>query len=114
MRRGLWFLAGTAAGVYATAKVRRAAESLTVDGMHDRLTGWFAGARVLRDEVEAGRREKETELRSRLGIVPDGAGRELGPGAENVRLLAAAARRDEDRADRRETTTLETSRKGED
>ena len=39
--------AGTAAGVYATTKARRAAEALTVDGIHDRLTGWFAGARVL-------------------------------------------------------------------
>jgi len=87
MRRGLWFLAGTAAGVYATAKVRRAAEAFTVDGMHDRLTGWFAGARVLRDEVEAGRREKETELRERLALGPDGS---LGAGPDNVRQLTAA------------------------
>jgi len=72
MRRGLWFVAGTAAGVYATAKARRAAEAFTVDGLHDRLTGWFAGARVLREEVDAGRREKETELRARLALGPDG------------------------------------------
>ena len=72
MRRGLWFVAGTAAGVYATAKARRAAESLTVDGLHDRLTGWFAGARVLREEFEAGRADKETELRERLALGPTG------------------------------------------
>jgi hypothetical protein len=70
MGRGLWFLAGTAAGVYTTVRARRAAESLTRDGVHDRLQGWFAGARVLRDEVVAGRTEKETELRARLALVP--------------------------------------------
>ena len=58
--RGIWFVAGTAAGVYATAKARRAAEALTVDGIHDRLTGWFAGARVLGDELRASATEKET------------------------------------------------------
>ena len=69
--RGFWFVAGTAAGVYVTAKTRRAAEAVTVDGIHDRLTGWFAGARVLGEELRAGAFEKETELRSRLALVPD-------------------------------------------
>ena len=64
--RPLWFLAGTAAGVYATAKARRAAEALTVDGVHDRLTGWFAGARVLGEELRAGAAVKESQLRDRL------------------------------------------------
>jgi hypothetical protein len=79
--RAVWFVAGSAAGVYVTAKARRAAEALTVDGVHDRLTGWFAGARVLRDEVRAGMDEKETELRTRLRLVPDGAT------TDNVRQL---------------------------
>jgi hypothetical protein len=70
--KALWFAAGTAAGVYATTKVRRAAEALTVDGIHDRLTGWFAGARVLTDEMRAGFLDKETELRTRMALVPDG------------------------------------------
>jgi Trm5-related predicted tRNA methylase len=69
--RVLWFAAGTAAGVYASTKVRRTAEALTVDGIHDRLTGWFAGARILGEELRAGAREKETELRGRLSGVPD-------------------------------------------
>ena len=76
--RPLWFAAGAAAGVYATAKVRRAAEALTVDGIHDRLTGWFAGARVLQEELLAGMAEKETELRTRLAV---------GPHEDNVRQL---------------------------
>ena len=80
--RVLWFAAGTAAGVYATTKVRRAAEALTVDGIHDRLTGWFAGARVLGEEMRAGYVDKETELRTRIALVPH----EL-DGLDNVRQL---------------------------
>ena len=71
--RTLWFVAGGAAGVYASTRTRRVVESLTVDGIHDRLTGWFAGARVLREEFRAGRDEKETELRERLEPGPTGA-----------------------------------------
>jgi uncharacterized protein DUF6167 len=76
--RVVWFAAGTVAGVYVTAKARRAVEALTVEGVHDRLTGWFAGARVLREEMVAGMAEKETELRSRLVAVSEPA---LTPGA---------------------------------
>jgi hypothetical protein len=103
--RGVWFVAGTAAGVYATAKARRAAEALTVDGLHDRLTGWFAGARVLRDEVRAGAAQKETELRTRLRVLPEG----------EVRQLSGA--RSHEPVDGRSTThepTHDTTRKGDD
>ena len=75
--RVLWFAAGTAAGVYASTKVRRAAEALTVDGIHDRLTGWFAGARVIGEELRAGALEKETELRGRVSGMPDERGNVL-------------------------------------
>jgi hypothetical protein len=71
--RAVWFLAGGAAGVYATSRVRRVAEALSYDGVHDRLTGWFAGARVVRDELRAGIAEKETELQERLAIGGDAA-----------------------------------------
>ena len=37
MRRGLWFVAGAGAGIYAMVRGRRAAEALTVDGLSDRL-----------------------------------------------------------------------------
>jgi hypothetical protein len=85
--KALWFAAGTAAGVYATTKVRRAAEALTVDGIHDRLTGWFAGARVIGEELRAGAWEKETELRARMALVPDEA--------DNVLQLDGRRRTDE-------------------
>jgi hypothetical protein len=98
--RTLWFVAGGAAGVYASTRTRRAVESLTVDGLHDRLTGWFAGARVLSAEFRAGRAEKKTELRDRLGLSPTGgmSGRPAltqgapEPGGESatVRVLPAA------------------------
>ncbi len=93
MRRGLWFVAGTAAGVYATSKARRAAEALTLDGVHDRLTGLFAGARVLREEVRVGMAEKETELRARIDARPAALTAEDGASStdrhdENVRPLA--------------------------
>jgi hypothetical protein len=79
MMRTFWFVAGTAAGVYASSRARRAAEALTLDGVHDRLTGWFAGATVLRDEVRAGMDDKESELRERLQLAPSGP-RALTPG----------------------------------
>ena len=66
--RTFWFVAGTAAGVYASGRARRVAEALTVDGVHDRLTGWFAGAAVLREEARVGMQEKESELRERLQL----------------------------------------------
>ena len=88
--RTLWFVAGGAAGIYASTRTRRVVESLTVDGVHDRLTGWFAGARVLRAEFEAGRVEKQTELRERLDLVPTGgmSGHQLE--SATVRVLPAA------------------------
>lgn len=72
MRRGLWFVAGAGAGVYAMVRGRRAAEVLTADGLRDRLSGLETGARIFRDEVAQGRLEKETELRARYGLVPHG------------------------------------------
>lgn len=70
MSRGLWFVAGAGAGVYAVVRGRRAAEALTVDGLSDRINGLLAGARVFREEVAQGAAEKETELRERLALPP--------------------------------------------
>ena len=79
MNRSLWFVAGAGAGIYAMVRGRRAAEALTADGLLDRMNGLVVGARMFRDEVAAGRVEKETELRERLGLVPHGTP-ELGTG----------------------------------
>jgi hypothetical protein len=72
MGRPLWFVAGAGVGVYAAARARRVAESLTADGLRDRVRGWQAGARLFADEVHQGRVERETELREQLGLRPTG------------------------------------------
>ena len=72
MARSFWFVAGAGAGVYAMTRARRAAEALTVEGLRDRWSGLTLGARLFREEVAAGQVEKETELRERLGLRPDG------------------------------------------
>ena len=54
MNRTFWFLAGAGAGVYALARVRRAAEVFTPDGLADRLAGLSLGLQLFRAEVLAG------------------------------------------------------------
>ncbi|ANH39398.1 hypothetical protein I601_2987 [Nocardioides dokdonensis FR1436] len=66
MSRGLWFVAGAGAGVYAMVRGRRAAEALSPDGLRDRAGAVALGARMFRDEVAQGRAEAETDLRRRL------------------------------------------------
>jgi hypothetical protein len=72
MRRGLWFVAGAGAGVYAMVRARRVKEAFTADGLHDRWQAMTLGARMLRDEVAQGQAEAETDLRERFGLVPHG------------------------------------------
>lgn len=69
MSRALWFVAGAGAGVYAVARARRAAEVLTPEGLADRLSALALGTHLFREEVRAGSREKEAELRSRLELA---------------------------------------------
>lgn len=86
MSRGLWFVAGAGAGVYAAFRARRAAETFTPDGVRDRLSGLGVGAHLFGEELRAGMSEKETELRDRLGLTLDGP----------PQLVAAAADTRED------------------
>jgi hypothetical protein len=79
VNRGLWFVAGAGAGIYAVIRGRRAAEALTIDGLQDRLNGLAVGARMFRDEVAQGKAEAETGLRERLSLAPHGLP-ELTPG----------------------------------
>lgn len=68
MSRGIWFVAGAGAGIYAMTKARRAAESLTPEGLRDRWAGLTHGAHLFAQEVRTGSAEKEAELRERLGL----------------------------------------------
>jgi hypothetical protein len=72
MSRGLWFVAGAGAGVYAMVRARRVAEAFTADGLSDRWHALTLGARMFRDEVAQGQAEAETGLRERFGLVPHG------------------------------------------
>ncbi|GAB3666458.1 hypothetical protein GCM10027596_34000 [Nocardioides korecus] len=80
MSRGTWFVIGAGAGVYAMTKARRAAESFTPDGLRDRWAGLALGAQLFGEEVRAGQREKETELRTRLGLDRPAGPPEIAPG----------------------------------
>ena len=84
MKRGLWFVAGAGAGIYAVVRARRAAEALTADGMKDRLGAVAVGLRMFRDEVAQGKAEAEIDLRERLGLVPHGIP-ELAPSAHSAK-----------------------------
>lgn len=66
MNRGLWFVAGAGAGIYAMVRGRRAAEALSADGLRDRVNAAVLGARMLGGEVAAGKAEREAELRLQM------------------------------------------------
>ena len=83
MRRGLWFVAGAGAGVYAMIRGRRAAEALTADGLQDRWHALGLGARLFRDEVATGRAEAEARLRERFGPAYEQTPQLAGPAGEN-------------------------------
>lgn len=72
MRRGFWFVAGAASGVYALARVRRAAEALTPEGLRDRWAALSVGAQLFGDELRSEMTVRENELRSRLALGLDG------------------------------------------
>lgn len=54
--RTIWFVAGSAAGVYASTKARRAAYRLSMPGLVDQAAalgvGWRAFSTELRDGIE--------------------------------------------------------------
>ena len=72
MRRGLWFVAGAGAGIYAMTRARRLAEAFTVEGLRDRWEAVGLGARLLRDDIVQAQADKETELRERFALPPHG------------------------------------------
>ncbi|MGC4112654.1 MAG: DUF6167 family protein [Nocardioides sp.] len=92
MRRGLWFLAGAGAGVYAMARARRVKEAFTPEGLGDRWQALTLGARLLRDEVAQGQAEAETQLRERFGLVPHGVPELVGSPAPSLAQSPATTR----------------------
>ena len=80
MRRGFWFAAGAAAGVYGMVKARRVAEAFTADGVRDRASAASVGARVFREEFQQGRTDADIDLRARIAVA-DARHGELASGA---------------------------------
>ena len=72
MRRGFWFVAGAASGVYVLTRARRAAEALTPEGLRDRWAALSVGAQLFGDEVRTEMAVRENDLRSRLASALDG------------------------------------------
>lgn len=70
MSRSLWFAAGAGVGIYGMVRGRRAAEAFTAEGLHDRISALFLGARLFREEMAQGVAEREAELRERFGVLP--------------------------------------------
>ncbi len=66
MSRGLWFAAGAGAGIWTMVRGRRAVEALSADGLRDRVGAAVLGARLLGEEVAAGKAEREQQLRTDL------------------------------------------------
>ncbi|WP_293786970.1 DUF6167 family protein [uncultured Aeromicrobium sp.] len=68
--RVLWFVAGTAAGVYASVKARRAAYRLSMPGLADQASALGSGVRAFSAEMREGMQAKEHQLRSEVLGAP--------------------------------------------
>lgn len=68
--RIVWFVAGSAAGVYTTVKTRRAAYRLSAPGVVDQAGALGAGWRELSAEVRDGMRAREQQIAHRLMTSP--------------------------------------------
>ena len=68
--RTVWFLAGTAAGVYATAKARRAAYRLSMPGLVDQAAAAGLGWRAFADELRTGMNRYEREVAAQIDRPP--------------------------------------------
>ena len=68
--RTAWFVAGTAVGVYATAKARRAAYRLSMPGLVDQAAAAGLGWRAFAGELRDGMTRYEREVAARLDAYP--------------------------------------------
>lgn len=66
MSRIVWFIAGSAAGVYTAAKARRAAYRLSAPGVVDQAAALGLGWRELSSEIRDGMLAREQQIARRL------------------------------------------------
>ncbi len=60
--RVVWFVAGTAAGVYASVKARRAAYRVSMPGLVDQASALGEGWRAFASEVRDGMADRERQV----------------------------------------------------
>ncbi|MEJ7635702.1 DUF6167 family protein [Aeromicrobium sp.] len=68
--RIVWFIAGSAAGVYATAKARRAAYRLSTPGLVDQAAALGLGLRAFGGELRDGMEVRERAIAHQLAGGP--------------------------------------------
>ncbi|MFC5678563.1 DUF6167 family protein [Aeromicrobium endophyticum] len=68
--RLVWFVAGSAAGVYTAAKARRAAYRLSAPGVVDQAAALGLGWRELSAEVRDGMLARERQIARQLADAP--------------------------------------------
>nr|WP_202893732.1 DUF6167 family protein [Kribbella italica] len=64
----MWFVIGTAVGVYAVTRLKKRAQVLAPESLQASADKMASAIRHFGDEVRAGMAERETELRDALGI----------------------------------------------
>jgi len=68
VRRLIWFVIGTLAGVYLVTRLRKKVRVLTPEGVQGSVDKLASAVRHFGDEVRAGMEQREAELREALGI----------------------------------------------
>ena len=68
--RIVWFVAGSAAGVYSAAKARRVAYRLSTPGLVDQAAALGLGWRAFSSELRDGMQTREREIVHRLTTDP--------------------------------------------
>ncbi|MCW2747342.1 MAG: hypothetical protein JWP10_484 [Nocardioidaceae bacterium] len=66
-RRAAWFVAGAAAGLYASVRARRVAYRLTPPGLLDQAGALGVGIRAFGEEMRSGMSARESEILHQFG-----------------------------------------------
>lgn len=69
--RIVWFVAGSAAGVYMTAKARRAAHRISMPGLVDQAAALGMGWRAFSAELRDGMQDRERVIARELSTPHD-------------------------------------------
>jgi hypothetical protein len=69
--RVVWFVAGSAAGLYASVKARRAAYRLSTPGLVDQAAALGLGWRAFSSELRDGMETRQRDIARELSGAPD-------------------------------------------